>query len=124
MGLSSKKPVASTAFHEMLAIAERLVAIQHKHESLYNKAEARTFRGLDQTDQKIRFYALNGAKAIVTATAKNEFTKGIQELVRSTYRGFSENDLMISAKYQMLEKMNLFLRTNLQEVGTMDCRLG
>lgn len=117
MGLSSKKPVASTAFHEMLAIAERLVAIQHKHESLYNKAEARTFRGLDQTDQKIRFYALNGAKAILTATAKNEFTKGIQELVRSTYRGFSENDLMISAKYQMLEKMNLFLRTNLQEVG-------
>ena len=119
LGVKALQSTKSTAYAEMFAIAERLIAIQNKHESILIKKERKLYKNLDTGDRIFR----NLVKKILDFTLRSETLKAskLGRVVRAgvvpVYMFLSNNAVSMRAKSAAMEMLNQTARAVLNEVS-------
>ena len=107
-----------TAYHEMLAVTEHLVAIQSKHESKYRQMERKLYTKLDEADQKIRNFGNDtGRRLFKRGENKNLFHKLTNSAIGAARLTLSPNSVTHKASQQIYERLNKTFRSLAKEVG-------
>ena len=112
-----KKPGHPTAFEEMVATVEHLVAVQSKHQSLFKKFQNRTYNAMTEADQKIREFGDRQAAKLIKIYPKNKIELLGSDLATAAALTMSENANIHAARQQMSLSLNKTLRSIANEIG-------
>jgi hypothetical protein len=119
LGVKSLKATQDTAYAEIFAVAERLIAIQNKHESFVVKGERKLYENLDPIDDGIRNLLSRIVKFILQAESFK--TSKLGRIVRKgtvpIYIFLGDNALAMRAKTHAAEMLNTTMRSMLNEVS-------
>ena len=118
-GVKSLQSTQSTAYAEMFAIAERLVAIQNQRESFIVTEERKLYKSLDESDLGIAKFLKTSMKWILKAESfkKSKFGRVIRAGVVPVYVFLSDNAVAMRAKSHAMEMLNSTLRSVVHEVS-------
>ena len=105
------------SFHEMLTVVEHLVAIQSKHESGLQKFNNKTYKFLDDSDQKLRQFIAKQGKELKFSPTDSRVRKIARSLVGMPGFILSENAQVLQEQQKVHQLLNQTLRGIASEIG-------
>ena len=113
-------PKDSSAYAELFAIAEKIVAVHNKHQSHYINAESKIYSPggvLDQGDKIVHDFHQSKIKSLIESAKKSKFARVTVTGIAPIYILLSQNALAMKLKAKLMEALGYSLRSVLHEVS-------
>jgi hypothetical protein len=119
-GGRSYRNTSGNAFMEMIAATEHLVAIQAKHESIYQKYSKKAYASMDNSDKFLKQFAEDIAVRVAGDPDKRQgkFRKGARIVTGGLNTIFGESEGARRARQQVDRIMSKTLRGLASEIGS------